>query len=193
MKRREKPVKFRSEQGIEVRVRRLTPDDVPYLIDLFEHMSPASRYLRFNEPLEHPDPEYVRREAVSLCDVDPQQGMAWIAFADLPQEPNAAVAGARCMRTADPATAEVSIVVRDDLHQQGIGAKLMLLVAEQARAAGIAKLVASFHTSNRAIWGLLASAPYHVTTEVHGAQTEVVVELNRNHVHQQKNVVVAGV
>lgn len=193
MKRREKLVKFKSRQGLEVQVRRLTPDDVPYLVDLFEHMSATSRYLRFNEPLENPDPEYVQREAASLCDVDPQQGMAWIAFADLPQEPQAAVAGARFMRTVDPAVAEVSIVVRDDVQQQGIGSNLMLFVAEQAKAAGVGKIVASFHTSNRAIWNLLALAPFHVTTTVHGAQTEIVVELSGNHTHHLVNAVVADV
>lgn len=191
MKRQVRSVKFRTQQGLEVRVRPLAPDDVENLIDLFEHLSPISRYMRFNESLESPDPDYVRREAANLCQVDAKRGAAWIAFADLPDQPNAPVAGVRFVRTEDPTTAEVSVAVRDDLHQQGIGGALLLFVAQQAQAAGVARIVASFQTSNRAIWALLARAPYHVHTVVHGAQTEVIVELIGNHEHQLDNVVLA--
>ena len=193
MKKQTRSVKLKSEQGLEVRVRPATPDDTDHLIDLFEHLSPTSRYQRFNEPLESPDPDYVRREAANLCQMDAARGAAWIAFADLPDQPDAPVAGVRFVRTEDPTTAEVSVAVRDDLHQQGIGGALLLFVARQAQAAGVARIVASFHTSNRAIWALLARAPYHVSTIVHGAQTEVIVELIGKHEHRLDNVVVADV
>lgn len=170
---------YRSKQGLELRVRLLTPDDVEALIDLFEHLSSESRYLRFNEALDHPDQDYVRREATRLANLHPAQGKAWIVFADLPGQLDAPVAGFRFVRLAQPDVAEVSIAVRDDLQQQNIGTKLLRYVAREAKADGIAKLVATFHTSNRGVWGLLARAPYHVTTQIHGSQTEAIVDLTR--------------
>ena len=183
--------RFTTQQGLEVRVYRLRADDTDWLIDLFDHLSATSRYLRFNEYLEHPDPEYVLREAQTLAEVDDKRGGAWIALADLPGEPNAAVGGARYVRTPVPGVAEVSVAVRDDLHSQGIGSELLAFVAGRAKANGIHKLAASFHTSNRAIWALLASAPFQVATEVHGPQTDVLVDLDGIVVEEKREPVLA--
>lgn len=170
---------FQSKQGLQLRVRPLMPDDVDLLIDLFEHMSAASRYQRFNEVLDNPDPDYVRREAAQLASVSPGRGKAWIAFADLPGQPDAPVAGFRFMRTEQPGVAEISIAVRDDIQRQQVGTKLLQYAVREAKAAGITKLVASFHSSNRGVWGLLARVPYHVTTRTSGSQTEVIVDLTQ--------------
>lgn len=178
--------RFFSKEGLNVRVYRLRPEDSDLLIDLFEHLSPSSRYLRFNEYLEHPDPGYVRQEARALAQIDPKRGAAWIAVADLPGQPDAPVAGARYVRTGTPGIAEVSVAVRDDLHHQGIGTELMNFVAQRAKAAGVHQLVASFHTSNRAIWALLVGSSFPVKTEIHGAQTDLVVDLDSIKVQEMR-------
>ncbi len=176
---------YKTKHGLELRVRPLTPNDVDSLIDLFEHLSPESRYHRFNAVLDHPDQDYVTREATRLANLTPEQGQGWIAFADLPGQPNAPVAGFRFVRTGQPGVAEVSIAVRDDLQGQRIGTKLLRYMAREAKAAGIHQLVASFHTDNRGVWGLLARAPYFITTEVHGSETDVVVDLSREQRRQR--------
>lgn len=178
MKRHRIVRRFFSEEGLDIRIYRLHPDDDDLLIDLFDHMSATSRYQRFNEYLDHPDPDYVRRTARALAEVDPKQGSAWIAVTDLPGQPDAPVAGARFIRTRQPGIAELSIAVRDDLHGQGIGRELMLFAANRAKAQGIHKLAASFHTGNRAIWALIAGSPFAVKTEIHGAQTDLLVDLD---------------
>lgn len=170
---------YKTKSGLEVRVRLLQPEDVDHLVNLFNHLSPQSRYYRFNELLEQPDPEFVRREASALAHVAPEQGRAWIAFADLPGESDVPIAGFRYVRTADPAVAEVSIAVRDDLQRQDVGTKLLRFLAREAQADGITTLVGTFHTSNRGVWGLLARCPYPVHTVVHGPEAEVTVDLTR--------------
>ena len=127
---------------------------------------------------DHPDSEFIRARAEQMADVDPKRGAAWLAFADLPGQPRTPVAGARYMLTPEPGVAEVSVAVRDDLQHKGIGSGLLVFLAEQARAHGIHKFVASFHTANRGVWSLLARAPFHVTTEMHGAETDVVIDLD---------------
>ena len=191
MKKHRTIYRFTTQQGLEVRVYRLHADDAESLVDLFDHMSATSRYLRFNEFLDHPDAEYVRQEAQTLAQVDAKRGGAWIAVADLPGEPNATVGGARYVRTPVPGIAEVSVAVRDDLHSQGIGSELLVFIARRAKADGIHKLAASFHTSNRAIWALLASAPFQVATEVHGPQTDVLVDLDSIVVDETREPVLA--
>lgn len=178
MKQRRATYKYQSQQGLSVRVYRLQPDDTQYLVDLFGHMSPESRYLRFNEYLDHPDSDFVRSRAQQMADVRPKRGAAWLAFADLPGQPHAPVAGARYIVTSEPGVAEVSIAVRDDMQHQGIGSGLLIFLARQAKRHDIHKLVASFHTANRGVWNVLAHAPFHVTTDVHGAETDVVIDLD---------------
>lgn len=170
--------RFSTDQGLEVRVYRLHPEDADLLIGLFEHMSPQSRYLRFNEFLDHPDADYVRRRAEALAEVDPRLGAAWVALADLPGEPNAPVAGARFVRSGKRGVAEVSVAVRDDMQHQGIGSHLLVFAAKRAKESGIHTLAASFHTSNRAIWALLAGAPFQVKTEIRGPETDALVDLD---------------
>jgi RimJ/RimL family protein N-acetyltransferase len=191
MKKHRTIYRFTTRQGLEVRVYRLHADDAESLVDLFDHLSATSRYLRFNEFLDHPDVEYVHQEAQALAQVDDKRGGAWIAVADLPGEPNATIAGARFVRTPVPGVAEVSVAVRDDLHGQGIGSELLVFIARRAKADGIHKLAASFHTSNRAIWALLASAPFQVATEVHGPQTDVLVDLDGVVVDETRETVLA--
>ena len=57
---------FMTKDGQEVLVRPLEPADAHHLVDLFNHMGPASRYLRFNLALTDPDPDLVWLEAKRL-------------------------------------------------------------------------------------------------------------------------------
>lgn len=177
MKNRDYEFKFESSDGLVVEVYRVQMDDAVYLIDLFEHLSTNSRYMRFNQYLEGVDPETVRREAEHIALIDPDKGMSLLAFADLADQPHAAVAGARYVRTSDPNQAEVSISVRDDMQHQGIGAQMLLYLAAEARKAGVCTLIGTFQTGNRRIWALLAESPYQSTTVIDGFQTTVTIYL----------------
>lgn len=177
MTRRRAVFRFTAKNGLTIKVYRIKPQDAVNLVDLFEHLSPTSRYQRFNEALTAPDPNLVWETAQRMAMVDPAAGSAWLAFADLPGKPNAPVAGARYMRLPDRRSAEVSIAVRDDLQHQGIAAELLLYLARHANNNGVERLVATFDTGNRGVWRLVRSAPYAVITTVHGSETEVVIDL----------------
>lgn len=137
----------------------MRPDDTQNLIDIFEHLSPESRYLRFHEALEHASPQLVRETAAEFATMPAEKGKGWLAFADLPGQPCAPVGGVRYVRLANaPETAEVALTVRDDLHGQGIGRELLQLLANQARTEGLRKLTAVVQADNRAILKLLSVA-----------------------------------
>ena len=125
---------FVTKNRQQITVRPLEPDDAHYLVDLFNHMGPESRYLRFNLALKDPDPQLVWHEARRLTQIDPERDGAWLAFCDLPTQTGVAVGGARYMRL-DKETAEASLVVRDDMQNIGIGGELLRFLIEQARFA----------------------------------------------------------
>lgn len=177
MKHRKSEATFETSEGLLVEVYRVQPEDASYLIDLFEHLSTNSRYMRFNQYLEGVDLVAVQREADQIALLDPAMGLSFLAFADLPGQPDAPIAAARYVRTGEPRQAEASISVRDDMQHQGIGAQMLLYLAAEARRDSVGTLVGTFQTSNRRIWALLAESPYPSTTVIDGFQTAVSIDL----------------
>lgn len=167
---------FRTRTGLDLFVRPLCLEDAPYLTDLFAHLGPESRYLRFNQALSNPDPALVQAEARRLARVDPEEGAAWLAFADLPGEPHAPLAGARFIRTG-PGVAEASIAVRDDAQRQGIGAVMLDLLVREARRAGIHTLTAVIQYSNNGIWRLLKQSGLPYRRGGAGTWVEIFVDI----------------
>jgi acetyltransferase len=126
--------------------------------------------------MDDPDLERVRAEAERLAELGPPRDMAWLAFADLPGEPNEPIAGARYDRVSAD-TAEIAISVRDDMQQRGIGSELLKFIIEQARQQGFRRLVATYRAENRGIWAMLKHSPYPVTSEVHGGEVDAAIDL----------------
>ncbi len=145
---------FRTKTGLEVYIRPLSPEDVPYLTDLFAHLGLDSRYMRFNETLSNPDPETVQAGARQIAHMRPEEGAAWLAFADLPDQPHAPLGGVRFV-CIEPGVAEVSVTVRDDMQGQGIGSVLLELLVREARKAGIHTLTAVIQHTNSSVWQLI--------------------------------------
>lgn len=177
MSRRRSVLRFTTKTGLVVKVYRIKPQDAVSLVILFNHLSTQSRYQRFNETLTAPDPNLVRGTAERMATVDPKAGAAWLAFADLPGEPEAPIAGARYIRLPDRKSAEVSVAVRDDLQQHGVGSELLRYLARHASNNGVERLEATFDTSNKGVWRLVHGAPYAVTTIIHGSETAVTIDL----------------
>jgi acetyltransferase len=169
---------WRTSKGLLVHIRPLHPDDDRHLVDLFGHMGPESRFLRFNLALPNPDPELVWAEAQRMSRIDPARDGAWLVFADLPDQPQAPIAGVRYIRLTDE-MAEASMAVRDDMQGQGIGSEMLRFLIAQARAAGLVKLTASVQRSNRALWRLLQSSGLSLSFESEGSFTTVTADLRQ--------------
>lgn len=159
-----------------VKIRPLLADDAHHLVDLFNHMGPTSRYLRFNLALTNPDPELVWSEARRLAQIDPEKDGAWLAFCELPDQPDAPIAGVRYMRI-DHQVAEASLAVRDDMQNQGIGTGLLKFLLERAREAGIQQLVATAQRGNRPLWHLLNKVSLKMEFDSEGGYTTMIAHL----------------
>ncbi|MEJ2748116.1 MAG: GNAT family N-acetyltransferase [Anaerolineae bacterium] len=168
---------FETKSRILVRIRPLLPPDAPYLIDIFEHMSADSRYRRFHQPVDQLPPERVKAEAEYIAHLSPQIG--FIAFADLPDEPDAPVGAVRCVCVGE-AVAETAVSVRDDMQSQGIGSHLLALLAAEARRQGVRKLVATIQNSNKPIVRVLKRLPYVYTRRIIGSESQLELDLMRS-------------
>lgn len=170
------PPPFTTATGLQVSFQRLRPEDAPYIVDLFQHLGPESRYRRFQIPLEHPDPAWVEKTARDLADVR-EPGEGWLAFADLPGQPHTCIGGGRFIATG-AGVAEASVTVRDEFQGQGLGSEIMRLLFTEARKAGIHTLTAYVQSPNRAVFAMLAhfDLPYRRST--HQGETMIEVDLS---------------
>ena len=165
---------FETHDGLPVHVRRMTNEDTSYLVDIFKHMGADSRYHRFHQPTAHLDDDFVWDEAQHIADLYNAGGL--IAFADLPNQPNAPIGGARYVLTGD-GRAETAVSIRDDVQRMGIGTRLLQLIAEEARLAGVTTLVATIQNDNRAIWRTLKHLPHPLRRVQDGVISEIEIDL----------------
>jgi acetyltransferase len=123
-------------------------EDAP-VRDLYSHLSPRSRYLRFFSPMPTL-PESVVRLLVS---VDYRQRLSLVAEEGEGEAREVvALAG---FGAVDDTNVEVSIVVRDDWQRQGVGTELARRVIRAAESRGFHRFIAHFRSENVAIRRLL--------------------------------------
>lgn len=169
---------FQTKGGHAVSLRLLKAEDAPFLIDIFEHMSPESRYQRFNQSVDAVPPERIMQEAQAIAQAELEKKLGVIAFADLPGEPEAPIGAARLVAIA-PGQAEVALSVRDDMHSLGVGTRMLRNLACLARERGYRKLVATIRNDNPAVWHVFNRLPFEVTRIPEGSLSEIEVDLTQ--------------
>lgn len=143
--------RFQTGQGTAIHTRLIAPQDAPLLVDLFDHLSPETRWRRFHIQADRVERKRIQETAQQLADVDNHtNGGAVLAFT----ETGELVGVARLARPqGEPESdqAEVAVVVRDDYQQQGIGSVLMELLVSLARRMGILRLTAIVQADNNPV------------------------------------------
>lgn len=172
---------FRTTKGRRIWVRPMRADDAPHLMAIFAALSPQSRYLRFHEPLEAPDPALVEVRAQEMVEMTLRHGHGWLAFARRGNR-RVPIGGVRWVRVPasspdEPPQAEVAVTVCDAFQGQGIGRELLRLAVLDAHAAGIQRLLAVVHGSNRAIMHLLAHAPVPLRQSIHAGEVYIEADI----------------
>ncbi len=158
--------------GTAVRLRPITPEDKPLLIDAFERLSEESRYRRFFTSL----PELSPSALAYFTEVDHSDHEAIIA---LDRMSDRAVGVARYIRVSeDPHAAEVAVVVVDDWQGRGIGRALLTQLTNRARHEGISRYVALVQADNRDAMSLLQGFG-DSTREREGSILELAIEIPR--------------
>ncbi len=110
-----------------------------------------------------------------LTEVDHHDHEALVAFDCA--APDDAVGVARFVRNANASGAEAAITVVDDWHGRGLGTALCNLLAERARAEGVARFTALLLSDNTQMLDVLASlGPAKVISREAGT-IEIEVEL----------------
>src|SRR3954451_24399754 len=120
-------------------VRPITAEDKPLLVAGLKALSFESAMKRFLSPKS----SFSAAELRYLTEVDQHDHIALVAL-----EGDQLVAVARCVRVADD-VADVAIVVGDPWQGQGLGRRLLRLLADRAAEEGITRFAGTMLADNR--------------------------------------------
>jgi RimJ/RimL family protein N-acetyltransferase len=162
----------RLANGQQVLIRDISPDDKPELQNGLKRLSVETIHKRFLAA----KPRFSSSELRYLTEVDGHNHIALVAISVLSGR---IVAVARAVRLDEqPDTAEWAIVIADQLQGMGLGSKLIAVLADRSRAAGIDHFTATMLGDNDAVRRLLLRA--HAVLErdeLHDGVREMTVRL----------------
>jgi acetyltransferase len=142
-------VTARLQDGTALHLRPLHDGERQPLLEVFEHMSSQSRYLRFLTPVRELSEPMLRR----LTALDDGRQVAWAAW-----DGTRCVAVARYVRWSHrPETAELAVAVVDAMHRRGVARLLLGTLAAAAATQGIATFTLTVHAENRSSLALCRS------------------------------------
>jgi RimJ/RimL family protein N-acetyltransferase len=163
---------IRASDGTQLYVRHVHPADKALIAEAWSHLSPESQYKRFLSP----KPRLTVRDLRYLTEIDGHDHVALIAVRL--DDPARMVAVARYVRLAeDPELAEVAVTVADSMQGKGIGTKLGMLLADEARGRGIRRFSASVLTDNRRALRLMEAMGARLESHTDHGVNDLVTDL----------------
>lgn len=149
-------------------LRCLTPADGHHVTDLFDRLSPKSRYQRYFRLVRSLAPADLARFVAVSCD-----HRAVGAF-----DGDLLIGAAQYFRLAGrPDHAEVALEVADSHHRRGVGARLVHELARLAAGDGITHFTATVLAENRPLLELMRHSGWHIATTPDGVYADVLVTL----------------
>jgi RimJ/RimL family protein N-acetyltransferase len=160
------------ENGAEVVVRPIRPDDKERLCKAFALLTPETVHKRFLAPKKR----LTSAELKYLTEIDGTDHVAVIAV--MAQRPEIVVGVGRFVRLpAEPEAADVAIVIGDPWQHQGLGRHLGAILADLAREQGIRRFVATLLSDNLAAHRLFARISSRLRSHHSHGVEELVADL----------------
>lgn len=150
-----------------IRIRALHHCEEAPIRELFTHLSPRTRYLRFFSPLSSL-PDYIVR---LLACADYRRQLALVA--EHVTGTATVVVGLGTFGAVDDTSAEVSLVVRDDWQGHRVGTELALRILQAAEARGFHRFIAHVAWGNDAIRKLLRTVGEVVSSRASAGVSEL--------------------
>lgn len=140
------------KSGKPALIRPIRPDDRERVIRAFHGLESESVYTRFFAPKK----ELSGADLARIDASDFVHGLILVATIGEGDD-EAIIGGASYVvagRPGDPPTAEVSFLIEEDYHGQGLATRLMAMLTEAARENGIRRFEAEVLASNSAMLGV---------------------------------------
>jgi len=161
------------ENGREISIRPIRPEDGPALSDAYDRLSDETKYKRFLAAKPHLTGSDIRY----LTHADAHHHVALVATR--PGRPREIIGVARfVILSDDPETAEFAITVGDPYQRGGVGTALMERLTQAARGLGVRRFLGTMLADNVAAHRLTRSLAGELAHHRRlGPVDELVVEL----------------
>lgn len=133
----------RTSDGIEYRIRPITPADAARERDFIGRLSPASRHARFMHSMSEPSPALIRQ----LVTVDGRRNQALVAVVGTGDDERIIGVARYCADDEGP-DCEFAVAVADDWQCRGIGTTLTRRLFEEASSAGFRSIYGTMLADN---------------------------------------------
>ena len=161
--------------GRHVRIRTLRQGEEGPIRELWPHLSPRTRYLRFLSIMSVlPD---------SLVDqlISRDDGRTLAIVAEHDAEGQSVVVGLANLGAVDEVSAEVGLVVRDDWQRQRVGTELAMTMLRAANRRGFQRFIGHVLDENVAVRKLLKNIGVVVSSTLSGNVHELAFVPRRTH------------
>src|SRR6266568_2333613 len=139
------------KNGLKVTIRPIRPEDEPAMAKFHELLSDETVYLRYFH-MARLDTRVAHDRLVRKCFIDYDREMALVAELSGTDSRVPPIIGVgRLSRRPFYEEAELAVVVADQYQHQGLGGELIARLVKIARAEGLKRIVAEFHSENSAI------------------------------------------
>jgi acetyl coenzyme A synthetase (ADP forming)-like protein len=165
--------------GSTVQLRPVRPKDAEALRELYDRLSPESRYRRFFGFVGRLD----QKRLDFLGQVDHETHVALVA-----ETHGRLVADARYVQEQkDRRRAEVAFTVDDHLHGRGLATRLLERLVEIARASGISVFTAEVLGSNREMLDVFAQSGYPIAQRVDSGECHIEIDLATSPAQEERH------
>jgi RimJ/RimL family protein N-acetyltransferase len=163
---------IRLADGTRLLVRHIRPTDKRLLAAAWDHLSEDSRRKRYLAP----QPRLTSADLRYLTEIDGVHHVALVALHAKDWTRPVAVGRFVCMPD-DAETAEVAITVDDDWQGHGIGKRIGLLLADEARSLGIRRFSASILSDNKPALRLMEAMSQRLDRHTSSGVDDLVADL----------------
>ena len=145
--------------GTDIVLRPIRPEDADIEAAFVRNLSPQARYMRFMQTLEELSPEML----VRFTQIDYDRELALIAVV-MEGGKEVEIAVTRYGVNPDGDSCEFAIVVADEWQTRGVGARLLTLLMEAAKARGFKRMEGEVLAENGAMLSLVKRVGFSVST-----------------------------
>ncbi len=163
---------YKAKDGTLVTIRPIKPEDFRMEQEFVKALSPESRYMRFMNTIREVSPA----QLVRLTQIDYDREMAFVATVD-DAGAEKEVGVVRYATSPDGESCEFAIVVADDWQGKGLARRLMGILIDTARSAGLSYMHGDFLSDNKRMLAFVASLGFVLSAhpEDHGLKRGVMV------------------
>jgi acetyltransferase len=151
---------FALGDGNHYLIRPIQLDDRERIIELFNHLSPESRYLRFAHAISKLPDDFLD----DILHLDYKKEMALLAIMSDPSGTEELIGIARYVTPPKQNICEFSLSVSDSHTTHGVGTHLMLDLIEHAKENGIQEMLGYVLSKNSRMLHLVSDLGFQITS-----------------------------